>query len=68
VGNLWHDKSFGRVRNLTANLKCVVFVITSPGIPYQIHRRSVEYIQQFPIPTFYATFFLQTTAYVGVIC
>ena len=26
VGNLWHDKSFDRLRNLPAILKCAVFV------------------------------------------
>ena len=34
VGNLWHDKSFDRLNNLPAIMKCVVFVTTSPGLPY----------------------------------
>ena len=34
MGTLWYDTSFDRLRNLSANLKCVVFVTTSPGLPY----------------------------------
>ena len=34
MGNLWYDESFDWLRNLPANLKCVVFVTTSPGLPY----------------------------------
>ena len=34
---LWHNKSFDRLRNLPAILKYVVFVTTSPGLPYIYH-------------------------------
>ena len=34
MGDLRHDKSFDWLRNLPAKLKCVVFVTTSPGLPY----------------------------------
>ena len=33
MGNLWRDKSCNRLRNIPANLKCVVCVTTSPGLP-----------------------------------
>ena len=35
---LWHDKSFDRLRNLPAILKCVVFVTTSPALPNVLAR------------------------------
>ena len=37
VGNHWHDKSFDGLRNLPASLKYVVFVTTSPGLPYHVN-------------------------------
>ena len=36
MGTHWDDKSFDRLRNLPANLKCVVVVTTSPGLPSKI--------------------------------
>ena len=34
--NLWRDKTFDLLRNLPAILKCVVFITTSPGLPYHV--------------------------------
>ena len=34
MGTLRHDNSFDRLRNLPAIPTCVVFVTTSPGLPY----------------------------------
>ena len=36
MGALWHDKGFDRLRNLPAILKKIVFVTTSPGLPYRV--------------------------------
>ena len=35
-GTFWHDKSFDWLRNRPAILKYVVFVTTSPGLPYMV--------------------------------
>ena len=34
MGIFWHGNRFDRFRNSPAILKCVMFVTTSPGLPY----------------------------------
>ena len=44
----WHNKSFDRLRNPPAILKYVVFVTTSPGLPYAYtHVHSYFFVRNF---------------------